>query len=100
MSKEVKKELARDEMSKSYPAECCFCGKTVRVCRSLGMLLGWLDTGSGTCPCCKNRVRLELDREKDTMTISKLDTKSYEEIKDTIGGKIKEKFKGKGEDLC
>lgn len=89
-------EEAKEEINKSYLTDCCFCGKTVRVCRSLGMIMGWLDFGSGTCPCCKERVKLELDREKDIMTINKPDKNHFSKVKDTI----KKKFKEEGVDLC
>jgi len=57
---------------KRFEAICPECGETVYVCKSLGMELGFLDKGVGTCAKCRKMIGLKFDFEKQEMSTERL----------------------------
>ena len=51
-----------------YKGECCNCGATFYACKSLGIEIGWLDTGYGRCIKCDTSIALSFDDEKQTVS--------------------------------
>ena len=56
-----------EAMNKRYSTKCPHCGHEIHVTRSLGMLVGLMDTGLGTCPHCNKTSAIKYNPD-DTLT--------------------------------
>ena len=52
---------------KRYEGICCNCGTKIYACKSLGIEIGWLDTGYGSCIKCDTSLALTFNEENQTV---------------------------------
>lgn len=63
----------KEDERKRYEVTCPECGAKIYACKSLGMELGFLDKGVGTCIKCRKMFGLNFDFEKQEMSTEKLE---------------------------
>lgn len=51
-----------------YEGKCCSCGTTFYACKSLGIEIGWLETGYGSCLQCNTSLALTFDDENKVVS--------------------------------
>lgn len=62
-----------------YKGECCNCGTEFYACKSMGIEIGWIDTGYGSCIKCNTSIALTFDEE--TNTVSNIPWDEYRKMK-------------------
>ncbi len=54
--------------TKRYHITCPYCGRPLQACKSLGMEIGFMNIGMGTCLGCGKHFQLEFDFDSDKLT--------------------------------
>lgn len=65
---EKAEKVKQEDTRKRYKAKCPECGETIYICKSLGMEMGFMDTGSGECCKCKKRIKITFNFVKQELS--------------------------------
>lgn len=63
--------MAKSDGRKRYPAICPECKKEIFICKSLGMEIGWMKDGTGTCSRCQTFLHMTYNPELDKMYVER-----------------------------